>query len=514
MGCLLPKSLFAVEMTSQTIEYLDAYGKVWGFLKYINPQLDSESWNQLLLNDYDKVKQITSNDQFSIVMDKLLKEGENSLSSSSNMTTEQIAQSNALAWINTPRLAPYKERLQKIAITSQGKGGFTNISTKTFNTEAERYWAWSVVWNVLNYEDPDLVLSTQQWHQMFSKQLPSFISAKDNNEVYKALERTVEEIPMVQLEINDHIYHQKRRTRWASFTCIKIEGKIFIDQVYGTSVQKDIRRGDQIVSVNQQPVEKLLGKGKVVIKDPKKFYGNIKEVPQRLYLNNSPSELTIIRQGETITKTIHPAFTKGSYCDMPDQVNTELIPESSLYVKVATMEDQKLPNKFIRKYLSKSSVILDLRNLDKGDNQSIKEHFINEDKVYVKKGRFNPNQLGNIEYTPVSSHKMATEHYNGKLILLVDNTTSGELQELIMALQANNNCTVIGRPIGKNIEGYSTFKLTDKIALQFPTEKRCYPNGKSVSPQSVDIDVMVPLTETYFKNVDEILYKALMMTKS
>lgn len=511
MGSFLPKTVFAVEMTSQTIEYLDAYGKVWGFLKYTNPQLDSESWNQTLLNDYDKVKQITSDEEFSLIIDKLIKKGEGTPSSATNTT---IAQSRSLEWMNITHLASYKERLQKIATLSKGKGGFTDISTREFTTEAERYWAWSVVWNVLNYEDTDLVLSTQQWHQMYSKRIPSFISSPDGDGIYQTLEQTIRELPMVQLEINDHAYHQKRRTKWASFTCIKIEGKIFIDQVYGTSVQKDIRRGDQIVSVNQQPAEKLLGKGKVVIKGPKKFYGNIKEVPQRLYLNNSPSELTIIRQGETISKTIHPAFTKGSYCDMPDQVNTELIPESSLYVKVATMEDQKLPNKFIRKYLSKSSVILDLRNIDKGDNQSIKEHFINEDKVYAKKGRFNPNQLGNIEYTSVSSHKMATEHYNGKLILLVDNTTSGELQELIMSLQANNNCTVIGRPIGKNIEGYSTFKLTDKIALQFPTEKRCYPNGKSVSPQGVDIDIMVPLTETYFKNVDEILYKALMMTKS
>ena len=52
--------------------YLVQYGQVWGVLKYFHPKPSSMNWDEVLLNDFDKVQKCQSKDTFNLIVSSLI----------------------------------------------------------------------------------------------------------------------------------------------------------------------------------------------------------------------------------------------------------------------------------------------------------------------------------------------------------------------------------------------------------------------------------------------------------
>jgi carboxyl-terminal processing protease len=207
--------------------------------------------------------------------------------------------------------------------------------------------------------------------------------------------------------------------------------------------------------------------------------------------------LTILRDGEKETREIKITRDK---IEIPT-IDTELRPDNIFVIKFYsfTANSDSLFRDALQKFIDSGShkLVLDMRGnpggyLDAAVN--IGSWFIDEGKVIVSE-----DFEGNAKQIDYRSH--GPRVFNDKLqfVVLVDGGSASASEILAGALQEYKIATLVGEKTFGKGSVQELVNITDTTSLKVTVAKWITPNGKSISLQGLEPDVVVPFTQ---KDVD------------
>jgi carboxyl-terminal processing protease len=207
--------------------------------------------------------------------------------------------------------------------------------------------------------------------------------------------------------------------------------------------------------------------------------------------------LTILRDGESETREFKITRDK---IEIPT-IDTELRPDNIFVIKFYsfTQNSSELFRGALQKFIDSGShkLILDMRGnpggyLDSAVN--IGSWFIDEGKVIVSE-----DFEGNSKTIEYRSH--GPRIFTDKLpfVILVDGGSASAAEILAGALQEYGVATLVGQKTFGKGSVQELINITDTTSLKVTVAKWLTPNGKSISSQGLDPDVLVPYTQ---KDID------------
>jgi len=203
--------------------------------------------------------------------------------------------------------------------------------------------------------------------------------------------------------------------------------------------------------------------------------------------------LTILRDGEKETREIKITRDK---IEIPT-IDTELRPDNIFVIKFYsfTANSASLFRDALQKFIDSGShkLVLDMRGnpggyLDAAVN--IGSWFIDEGKVIVSE-----DFEGNAKKVDYRSH--GPRVFNDKLqfVVLVDGGSASASEILAGALQEYKIATLVGEKTFGKGSVQELVNITDTTSLKVTVAKWITPNGKSISLQGLEPDVVVPFTQ-------------------
>jgi len=130
---------------------------------------------------------------------------------------------------------------------------------------------------------------------------------------------------------------------------------------------------------------------------------------------------------------------------------------------------------------------------------------------FVKFGRASLSTPGMINFSdPISNGSNNSDHYKGKIIVIVDASTQSQAEYTTMAFQSAPNTTVIGSTTAGADGNVSAIYLPGNIFTYISGLGVLYPDGRESQRAGVRIDVPVrPTIKGIREGRDEMLEKAI-----
>jgi C-terminal processing protease CtpA/Prc len=293
---------------------------------------------------------------------------------------------------------------------------------------------------------------------------------------------------------------------WPPFEIEIINDTLLVTATYNkTLVQKDnINLGDLIVSVNGLSITDYINnKFSDLISSSNETY--LRERLNRFILKSNTDSLQIqllTKQGELKTKTIKLYKTykaeNVAYLVEKEKSNWRKITPEITYINLGNISSEELSEVF-KENKNDAGIILDLRNYPR--NLSLRDFsklLYPEKKEFIKVllplkntpslGEYNAEAPLKIISDPFKVGKKNSNHYKGKIVLLVNRQTGSMAEYFGMAIQQSPNCITIGEQTMGAVMNITSAVLPDKQEFYFTGIGAFYPNGENVQRKGLRIN--------------------------
>jgi len=237
---------------------------------------------------------------------------------------------------------------------------------------------------------------------------------------------------------------------------------------------------------------------------PKLLRSNTKSIELNYVRNKKESKLTL-KLYQPTALNFHAWFSRTK-----NGLPFERITNNIGYINLHIAEQSDI-DKIKKQFKDTKGIIIDLRFYPQSfDWYSLGSFFASKKTPFTKFTAINTNNPGEITFAGTDDISMAPLTYQGKLIVIVNETSISASEYYAMALQAGDNTTVIGSTTAGADGNVSKFYLPGNIQTGFSGIGVYYPDGTQTPRVGVAIDIEVLPTIAGIKaGRDELLEKAI-----
>ena len=517
-------------LTDVQVDNLVILGRVWGFLKYHHPAVTAGKRNW----DYDLFRILPgvlaaparahANDAILNWIDEL-----GSLPACSPCVPTPTGDLNLkppLDWIHdqTALGALLSDRLEQIYTNRRGHQFYISHSWRTsspnfdheptypqiaypdFGYQLLALFRW---WNILQYWAPDRDVADQDWPAVLERLIPKVALARNKQEYQLAL------FEMIAMTNDTHAgLEDSSAKRPPIGNCAVPASLLFIDGkpvVYRTSGDNTgLQIGDVLEKLEGIPIPSLL-------EEWSKFYA----VSNRAALERDfaivltrgtcgPVSLDITRSGHlqrVLTARIQfiPVFTH----DQPGETFRLLSPEIA-YIKLSSIKTGDLPAYFEKAKATKG-LIVDIRNYPSEFMPfALGAYFAIRPTSFVVFTECDFSNPGAFHFIAGPLIEPGPVHYEGKVVVLVDETTQSQAEYTAMALRAMPNALVVGSTTAGADGNVSLIPLPGGARTMISGLGVFYPNHWPTQRVGIIPDITVrPTVQGVAAGRDEVLETAI-----
>lgn len=446
--------------------------KVWGFLKYYHPALETDKldWDKELINilsqPYKGINSQNINLLLEDLTDKLGKIHKNDSKLPCRDELVKLLPDNN--WIHDTILLgeSLSKKLIQIESAKRKKGSFyfqyTPKEGLAIPTNEKAYQDISLdqgyrllalfrFWNIIQYYYPYKVLIGENWDYVLYRYISDFINIKTNKDYILTLMRLTSEVNDAHISVKDQ--DSVFGVNTIPLIISVIENKYLVTGYYKNELYDDcqIKIGDEILGIDDRPVSDIISELLPYcsgVNKPTKF----RIACDKLVLTNKGEiSLTISNSlGRTVRriKTI-PSCEINSKARFHEEKKPVIIKDSIAYIYIGSLTNEILERN-ISNILNTAGIILDLRGYPIDDAiGNLLDYCLPKEKVKFYQtsipdvlfpGVFNCEN-DNPSFYIFSERK---ESYAGRIVILVDERTQSTSEFYTMMASVIPKVAIIG----------------------------------------------------------------------
>lgn len=554
MLCPLFIMLLSITSCSNTptdttnVKRLVALGQLWGFLKYHHPAIATGNydWDMELIKRIPKIQNARNDEEWKAILDAWIDTLPPVAPSAGkrmpNLETKSTPDYGELFnedYFLPQTIAKVKYILANASITSNHyisiSEGLINLNNELpykeplYPDTPHRLLALFRHWNIINYFFPYRNLCDQQWNSVLQEMIPEFIHAKDTTAYYKACEKLEAKIDDSHgfCENKNDAFIQSVNTLHPPFWVRFIEGKLVITEyiIKDECIKQNLQIGDIITSINNKPVDSLI-KERLPYVSASNYTTKLRNIAWSttangiLRTNTDSMKLSVRRDTGCIYTKIHcQPFNHLSnlYQTIRKKVEGYQIIKNNIgYVYPASCTEEAR-NEGIKKVLTGTEgLIIDFRCYP-SDYISLAflEHLTRKPYPFSLVTFMNVSFPGyafiinNAKVMPGTIIRKKGD-YDKKIVIIVNEVTQSQAEDIVLGFQLANNVTVIGSPTAGANGAVTRFSLPGGIMTYMSGRGVYYPDGSNLQRTGVKIDeVVLPTIQGIRENRDEQLERAI-----
>ena len=520
------------ELNNHLITDLELLCKIWGFLKYHHPEVGkgNYNWDYELFRILPKYMQVRNTEE----RDKTLLEWINKYGTIPACVTCRETPVDAfikpnLLWaensnMNNALKSKIKEIYQNrhqgdhyyLRMTLTGNPEFLHENPYNFYIPDAgfRLLALFRYWNMICYFFPSKYLTDKNWDDILPEYLPLFISANNRLEYEMAALQVIGEINDTHAFFIGGVEIQKSRGYYFPPFLVKfIAGKLVVTEYYNPEQMEtySIKIGDVITYINGETVASI-------IESRKKYYPASNEAARlrtmSINMLRSTQNTINIQTEQTGQQTI-PLYrmidmsVSGSNNASNDEKCYKFLDGNIGYVTLESITNDDIPE-IKRSFIDTKGIIIDIRNYPSAFTPfTLAPYFVSKSTPFAKFSGGNVNNPG--EFTFIAGNNIPKDNvtYQGKLIVIVNETTQSSAEYQSMAFQAGDNTTIIGSTTAGADGNVSYINLPGGLQTVISGIGVYYPDGTETQRIGIVPDVWVePTIEGIREGRDELLEMA------
>ena len=461
------------QLSPRQTDNLVLLGKVWGFTKYHHPAITNGNldWDAPLLRVIPSVLAARSQPAATTIISKWLGElGSPAVCNPCASVPESLAIQPDVAWINDERalghalssqlVAIYKNRsannIQRYVTLVSGVGNPDFVNENAYaNTplpdSALRLLALYRFWNIVSYWYPYRDLIKENWDNVLREFVPQVYGAADSTSYRLVMMRLIARIEDGHANLWSAMdLRPPAGTYYVPVQMRFVEGKAvvsgFVDSVGPAA---GLRIGDVIVAIDGARVDSL-------VKAWLPYYGasnqpaRLRQIAAQLTRGDAgPVTLTVERNGSiTDVKATRVAVGGAAFMSMLTHdlrgATFQLLAPDVAYLKLSSVSGQGV-NDYLKAAAGTKVLVIDIRNYPKSFVVfGLGSHLISQSTPFA---RFTYGQLSNpgaFAWTEPVDLKPASPTYDGKVVILVDESSQSQSEYTTMAFRSAPGALVVG----------------------------------------------------------------------
>jgi C-terminal processing protease CtpA/Prc len=527
----------SIVLNETNTENLKMLGLIWGFVKYYHPKVAAGNFNfdnelfrivpQILLSktnserDVAFVNWIKNLGEFEIATDLKIK-GEVNMMPDLDWIEKSDLSSDLKIILNNVKNAKRENEHYYIGLYD----GVNNPEFKNEKAYASlkypdagfRLLCLYRYWNMIQYYFPYKHLIEGDWKGILQKYIPTFVNAKNELDYKLATLALIAEIHDTHANIwgNDATIKIFRGIRYSALDLTFVENKAVVTGYHNDSLAKEtgLKIGDEITSINNKPIDDII-KNILRYTPASNYPTQLRDIaPNLLRSNDSVLYVKYLSDGiekTTNVKTYPSAKIKIANKFQKKDTCFKFIDKDIAYLYLGTIKEKYLPT-IMKDIENTKGLIIDLRSYPSEFVVfSLGQYLMPKNTNFVKFA------VGNIKtpglFTIGKELKVfgkKSKFYQGKIVILINETTQSQAEYTTMAFRVAPNATVIGSTTAGADGNVSQIYLPGNISTMISGINVLYPNGKETQRIGIvpDIEIM-PTIEGVKQGKDEVLLKAI-----
>jgi len=516
-------------------ENLKILGLVWGFVKYYHPTVGSGkvNWDYELFRVLPSVVGAADAAQRDEVLLKWISQL-GPVSKGGGAPEGNVKMTPDLEWITE---SGFSEELTAMLCEIREAerpdkhyyiGQVPNVGNPEFRNEAAyermdpdddgmRLLALFRYWNMIQYFFPYKYLIEEDWKDVLAEFVPKFAEAGEQEKYVLALLELIARIHDTHASIRNHpLLNAFFGARHAAVDVYFVEGRpVVTDYRHGEwGRASGLRLGDVITAVNGKQVADRIRELQPYVPASNRRR-QLQEIgPSLVRSNDSTLRLDVLRDGKPLSLEVptYPGdkltFNNPFYVET---INLKIFDDNIAYINNASFDAKDLPVLWER-IRNRKGLIIDARNYPR--------HFpIHELSAYLM-GQpipFVSFSVGNVQQpglfvmnTTLSAGAANGKHFDGKVVILVNEMSLSSAEYHAMAYRVHPNATVMGTPTAGADGNVSPIMLPGGIRTGISGIGIYYPDGGETQRVGIVPDITVEPTIQGIKDRhDEVLTNAI-----
>ncbi len=527
------------ELTPIQIENLATLARVWGFLKYHHPAITAGShrWDYDLFRVMPQILSARSRQDANALLAKWI----DSLGPIDECTT--CTQLDPLAlklkpdldWINDSKslgvsLSQRLESVYRNRVKNQqyyvalapgaGNPAFKHESeyaSLKFPDSGFQLLGLFRLWNIVEYWAPDRDVVGEDWGGVLIESIPRVALAADHDAYGRAMLATIAQI------------HDTHANLWNSLNLrpptgacrLPVNIRFVGDQAIVTGFTSDsgekitaLKPGDEFVDIDGVAVSKLVAdwtplyadsNGAARLRDMARNLTKGDCGPVRINLRRENSSLTLNLARMPTSEAGTPALTH----DLPG-ATFRLLSKDIAYLKLSSVKAADVPNT-IESAKGTRGLIVDIRNYPSAFVVfALGSLLVRQSAPFVFFTNADLSNPGAFHAIPPLSLTPSAPHYDGMVVILVDETTQSSAEYTTMALRAAPDAIVVGSTTAGADGNVSSIPLPGGLKTMVSGLGVFYPDGSPTQRVGIHVDVGVSPTVAGIRaGRDEVLESAI-----
>ena len=527
------------ELTALQVDNLATLARVWGFLKYHHPAVTAgkQEWDHDLLSMMPRILSARSHQD----ADALLANWIDSLGPIDECTV--CTQLNSLAlklkpdldWINDTKTlgatlsdqlqAVYRNRVrdrQYYVALAPGIGNpvfkhESEYDTLKFPDSGFQLLGLFRLWNIVEYWAPDRDMIGEDWNRVLAESIPSIALAADHDAYGRALLAVIAKIN----DTHANLWNAMNLRPPAGSCRLPVNVRFVGDRAIVTGFTAEsgekttgLKPGDEITAIDGVSVSKLVADWTPLYADSNSA-ARLRDMARTLIKGNcGPVRINVRRQRASLVMNLvrAPVSEAGAPAvthDLPGPA-FRLLSKDIAYLKLSSVKVADVPG-YIESEKSTRGLIVDIRNYPSEfvvfALGSLLVRQVTPFVVFTVADFSNPGAFhANLPVTLAPG----VPHYDGKVAILVDETTQSQGEYTTMALGSSPNAIVVGSTTAGADGNTSDIPLPGGFQTRISGLGVFYPDGSPTQRVGIRVDVKaLPTVAGIREGRDEVLESAI-----
>ncbi|MBD9178872.1 MAG: hypothetical protein EGP82_06825 [Odoribacter splanchnicus] len=522
---------------------LVALGQLWGFLKYHHPAVaeGKYNWDMELMKRVPAVLEAKEEKEWKNILNEWI----DSLPPVPRNPDKKVPDGEAKSkpdygelfnpeYFNPQTTAKIKYILENAVISSNHyidvKNGIIDFGNEqayeniSYPDLPYRLLALFRHWNIVNYFFPYRDLCDQKWSEVLTQMLPEFINAGNQEEYTSACLKLVTQINDSHgfFITNNKVAVLNQGRLNPPFTARFIENKLVVFKYIGknTYTKENVEIGDVITAINGEPVDSIVKK-RLPYTPASNHVVKLRNMASTMLGSDSNTiNITILRNNTPLDLKI-PCYNlqelDSIYKSEENKKEGYRIIDNHIgYVWAARCTAQNRDRGITRVLDGTRGLIIDLRCypgdyislpfLKHLDHRSFPFSLVTFANVSYPGYFFTINSRKNV---PQKIEKKENA-YDKKIVVLVNQRTQSQAEDVALGFQLATNVTVIGSTTAGADGAVTKFSLPGGIVTYMSGRGVYYPDGTDLQRKGVKIDEYIEPTIAGIKaGRDEVLERAI-----
>jgi C-terminal processing protease CtpA/Prc len=526
------------KLDGKQIENLVTLGKVWGFLKYYHPTVTSgqQQWDYALFRVLPKILAADNRASANAVIAEWI-EGLGTVARCQACATvdkHDVQLGPDLAWIADTRVLgePLSRKLQWIRDQRQiGNQFYVALTPKVMNPVFKHELPYGDIpfpdsgfqllalfryWNIIEYWHPDRNVIGEDWDKVLATFIPRLALANDPTEYQLQLMALIAKVN----DTHANLWSSLAERPPVGLCHLPVNLRFVQHQVVVTGIDdmssnaSPLKMGDVIAKLDGRPVSAL-------VKEWTPYYADSNEAARlrdmAMYMTRGACgdvRLTVRRGDQYLRFTVSRVLMPGGHLafafhDLPGPSFRLMSPEVA-YLKLSSASARQVADD-IKQAVGTKGLIIDARNYPSEFMVfALGSLLVDRPTPFAQITVGDLSNPGTFHWTPPLILIPKSPHYDGKVVILVDEVTQSQAEYTTMAFRAARGALVVGSTTAGADGNVSRIPLPGALFTLISGIGVFYPDRRPTQRVGIVPDVVVePTIEAVRSGRDPILEEAL-----